>query len=182
MTALIILAAGLSTRFGIENKVLADVSGKPLGRHVVDALAPLKFTQKYVVTGKDDLALMDVFAGYTKVINLRPEDGQWRSIRLGVSQALSDGVTRAVVCLADMPLVPTAHYAALLKSDISAMTSVEDVSQPPAIFDHEDLKSLAGLTQGQRGKDVLSNSLKQIALAPHLAVDIDRKTDLAKLL
>ncbi len=182
MTALIILAAGLSTRFGTDNKLLADLSGKPLARYVVDALVPLAFSKKYVVTAGDEAGLSDVFSGYTKVINSRPEEGQWSSIRLGVTKALEEGHKRALICLADMPLTPTTHYAALFNCEISTMTSVNDVRQPPAFFDHKDLKALAMLKRGGQGKDVLLKRPETIALPAHLAVDIDHKADLVKLL
>lgn len=182
MTVLIILAAGLSTRFGTDNKLLADVRGKPLAQYVVDAVAPLVFSKKYVVTAGDEAGFSDVFSGYTKIINSRPEDGQWSSILLGVTKAREDGQKRALICLADMPLIPAAHYAALLNCEISTMTSVNDVRQPPAFFDHKDLKALATLKRGEQGKDVLLKRPETIVLPANLAVDIDRKADLVKLL
>jgi len=181
VTALIILAAGLSRRFGDKDKLLSGVEGKPLARHVVDALAPIKFTKRYVVIGENNSSLSDIFSGYSTIINSRPEEGQWRSIQLGAAQALKGGAMRAMVCLADMPRIPTSHYAALLKCDKSTMTSVENVAQPPAIFDHKGLQALDGLKPGQQGKNVLSGSPNMITLSAHLAVDIDRQEDLTKL-
>jgi len=181
VTALIVLAAGLSRRFGEEDKLLASVDGKPLAKHVVDALAPIKFTKRYVVIGENNSKLSDIFSGYSTIINIRSKEGQWRSIQLGAAQALKGGAMRAMVCLADMPRIPTSHYAALLKCEKSTMTLVENVAQPPAIFDHKDLQALAGLKSGQQGKNVLLAPPDMITLSAHLAVDIDRQEDLAKL-
>ncbi len=38
----VILAAGTSSRFGSENKLLAEVSGKPMFLHITEILAPEK--------------------------------------------------------------------------------------------------------------------------------------------
>ena len=38
----VILAAGTSSRFGSENKLLAEVSGKPMFLHITEILASLQ--------------------------------------------------------------------------------------------------------------------------------------------
>lgn len=181
MTALIILAAGLSRRFGDEDKLLAMVGHKPLAQHVTDALAPFAFSARYVVIGADAPQRLDVFKGYTAIINDAPHDGQWRSLRLGAKAALAGGASRALIALSDMPLVPASHYRALIDAKCSAMTAVNGVSQPPALFTVDDLEALSQLSSGQKGKDILGGSPHHVELEPRYGVDVDTRDDLAKL-
>ncbi len=181
MTAFIMLAAGMSQRFGNSNKLFAQLNGKPLAKHVVDALAPLNASQRYVVISDENEKLSDLFSGYISVLNPDPESGQWSSIRLGVQRALKDGAERAVVCLSDMPRIPTSHYAQLGSCKISTMTLVDDVRQPPALFVGDDLKALAKLKSGEQGKAVLVGRTGTLKLAANLAIDVDVQEDLVKL-
>ncbi|WP_017931069.1 nucleotidyltransferase family protein [Robiginitomaculum antarcticum] len=181
MTALIVLAAGLSRRFGTDDKLLASLNGKSLAQHVIDTLAPFEFSARYVVTGPDTHQRAALFKGYRIVINDAPEDGQWGSIRLGAKAALSHGADRALITLSDMPLVPSAHYRDVLKCKRSAMTSVGGVPQPPALFTANDLPALATLEPGQNGKDVFAKPPEMIALDAYYAGDVDTRDDLARL-
>ena len=49
--AAIVLAAGRSTRMGAANKLLADVGGKPMLRHAVEAALASQARPVLVVTG-----------------------------------------------------------------------------------------------------------------------------------
>ena len=49
--ACIVLAAGRSTRMGAANKLLADVGGKPMVRHAVEAALASRARPVLVVTG-----------------------------------------------------------------------------------------------------------------------------------
>ena len=49
--AAIVLAAGRSTRMGAANKLLADVGGKPMVRHAVEAALASRARPVLVVTG-----------------------------------------------------------------------------------------------------------------------------------
>ena len=49
----IVLAAGLSSRFGAENKLLADTGNGPLVRQVLDTVALSAVCDIVLVTGQD---------------------------------------------------------------------------------------------------------------------------------
>jgi len=47
--ALVILASGLSERFGKADKLMADFRGKPLVQHAIDAADMLPFAERFAV-------------------------------------------------------------------------------------------------------------------------------------
>jgi molybdenum cofactor cytidylyltransferase len=113
----LILAAGSSRRMGGENKLLADVGGKPMVSHIAAAVAGADVAGVTVVTGhQDDLvkaALGDVDMVADYVHNPDYADGLSTSLRAGVA-ALSDDIDGVVICLGDMPLVTAADINKLI--------------------------------------------------------------------
>jgi molybdenum cofactor cytidylyltransferase len=116
--AAIVLAAGSASRFG-GGKVLADLEGRPLLRHVVDAardagLVPI------VVVGPPSRALDDVDLGdVRRVVNPHPEEGLSGSVRLGLRALLDDGAEAAVILPGDQPRVRTAVIRALVEAAVA---------------------------------------------------------------
>lgn len=85
--ALVLLAAGAGQRFG-SNKLLERINGKPMAFNGMELKAFTSFSEKYVVTGYDEIAAKAESLGYTVIINDRPEDGISRSLKLGLKNAL----------------------------------------------------------------------------------------------
>ena len=52
MTALILLAAGLSERFGDEDKLLALLNGKPIIQHAIEAAKGINYRHRLAVVSK----------------------------------------------------------------------------------------------------------------------------------
>jgi molybdenum cofactor cytidylyltransferase len=101
----VLLAAGVSRRWGDANKLLAPVDGQPMVRRTAEALLKSNIRPVLVVTGhereKIEATLSDLpltfhhAAGYA--------GGMSASLRTGVAAAASfEGV---LVCLGDMPFV-----------------------------------------------------------------------------
>jgi molybdenum cofactor cytidylyltransferase len=117
--AAVILAAGSASRFG-GGKVLADLDGRPLLRHVVDAareagLAPI------VVVGPPSGALDTVDLGdVRRVVNPHPEEGLSSSVRLGLRALLEDRAEAAVILPGDQPRVRSAVVRALIAAAATA--------------------------------------------------------------
>ena len=101
----IVLAAGLSRRMG-SNKLLADLHGKPLVTHVVDAIAAAGLPAPIIVLGpaaeKVQACLADRDAKF--VMAERHADGMAYSLVAGIL-AVPPGWKAAIICLADMPSV-----------------------------------------------------------------------------
>ena len=105
----LVLAAGRSTRMGGPNKLLEEINGKPLVRHVVDHLIASRARPLIVVTGHQKERVERALAGLpvTYVHNPSFADGLSTSLKTGIAAvpAEADG---AVVCLGDMPQVSAA--------------------------------------------------------------------------
>ncbi len=115
--AAIILAAGMSRRMGAENKLLAEVSGKPIVARVVDALLETPADPVIVVVGHEAARIREALAERRVrfVENPAYEEGLGASLRAGV-EALGDGVDGALVALGDMPWIRAEHANQLLRA------------------------------------------------------------------
>ena len=102
----VILAAGRSTRMGGPNKLLAELSGKPLVRTVTEQAIASGASGVIVVTGHQSAEVEKALAGL-KVKFVRNPDfaaGLASSVKSGIAAVPADA-DGAVVCLGDMPLI-----------------------------------------------------------------------------
>jgi molybdenum cofactor cytidylyltransferase len=125
--AILVLAAGRSTRMGGPNKLLADAKGHPLVLHAVKAALASQATEVVVVLGhmmEEVRATIEgaVPAGSRLRFVTNPDfaEGLSTSVRAGIA-SLGKGIDAAVVQLGDMPGVS----AALLDRLIAAFNPVE---------------------------------------------------------
>ena len=102
--AVVILAAGRSSRMGAENKLMADVGGIALVRRVAEAALASTARPVHVVVGHRADDVQAALAGLNVQVFQNPAfaDGLSTSLRLGVATvpAASDG---AIIMLGDMP-------------------------------------------------------------------------------
>ena len=111
--AALVLAAGRSTRMGGANKLLAEVGGRPMVRHVLDQVLASQAAAVIVVTGHEreeiEAALLGAPGGDRWQLVYNPDfaAGLSTSLHRGLA-ALADEVDGALVCLADMPQVTAA--------------------------------------------------------------------------
>jgi molybdenum cofactor cytidylyltransferase len=108
----VILAAGGGSRFvGATHKLLAPVDGKPVVRHVLEAVAASGLTPIIVVTGAAPLseALAEPLVGNPTVVvihNPRWRSGMASSLQCAIAAATEYGLAAVVVGLGDQPGVP----------------------------------------------------------------------------
>jgi molybdenum cofactor cytidylyltransferase len=104
--AAIILAAGRSTRMGGPNKLLAEISGKPLVRIAAEEALASRARPVVVVTGHERERVEAALKGLNVqgVHNLNFADGLSTSLKAGLA-ALPASVDGAIVLLGDMPQV-----------------------------------------------------------------------------
>jgi molybdenum cofactor cytidylyltransferase len=102
----VVLAAGRSSRMGGPNKLLAEIGGRPLVRHVVDAALASRARPVVVVTGHQRDKVEAALAGLSIKFVHNPHfaDGLGTSLKAGIA-ALPAEVDGAIVCLGDMPQV-----------------------------------------------------------------------------
>ena len=112
----VILAAGMSSRMG-SNKLLAELNGRPLVRHAVEAALASAARPVIVVTGneadKTKAALRDL--DVTFVDNPDFAKGLSTSLKAGIA-AVPQGCDGALVILGDMPGVSPALIDKLIAS------------------------------------------------------------------
>lgn len=119
----IVLAAGQSRRMGADNKLLADVGGKPMLLHAVEAVEASAATPLIVVTGHEPEQVAAALGDQRPVTithNPRFAEGLSTSLATGIA-AVPEGCDGALVCLGDMPRVTSA----LLDRMIAAFNPVE---------------------------------------------------------
>ncbi|QDZ07898.1 nucleotidyltransferase family protein [Sphingomonas panacisoli] len=175
--AAVLLAAGLSRRFGDEDKLQMLLDGMPLGLHAARTLSALPLDHRIVVTRQNSLDWPD----FTRVINYQPEIGMGHSLALGVRSACQMGADAVLVALADMPFVPLEHFAALLARHRGAASVIASSSgtqrMPPALFGRDWFERLESLT-GDAGARTLLTDADTVAAKGAELVDIDSAGDL----
>ena len=101
--SLVLLAAGGSRRFG-GNKLLEEIEGKPMYRHIADEIrenAEPIFAHKIVVTQYEEIAQVMEREEYQIVRNHNMERGLSWSVRLGLEAAVEKaGEEGTAVCFA----------------------------------------------------------------------------------
>jgi CTP:molybdopterin cytidylyltransferase MocA len=177
-----VLAAGGSTRFG-SPKQLAELEGKPLLQHAVDAIAAAAVDDLVVVLGAEAPAVtaaVDPLPGRFVLCD-DWERGQAASVRCGLS-ALS-ACDRVVVTLGDEPGVHASLIDAVLSAagDGSARAVYDGRPGHPVVLG-PDLIARAGELAGDRGFRDLLHDMPTFE-AGHLADprDIDTPQDLEEM-
>ena len=138
--AAIVLAAGRSTRMGADNKLLLEFAGKPMVRHVVEAVQSSHVRNIVVVTGHEAAHVEEALEGLD-VRFVKNDD-----YAAGISTSLRTGLTgiegdadAAIVCLGDMPDISASHVDKLI-----------------AAFDPKEGRSICvPVTGGRRGNPTL---------------------------
>ncbi|WP_294130858.1 nucleotidyltransferase family protein [Sphingobium sp.] len=184
--AAVLLAAGTSSRFGEEDKLMAELRGKPLAAHTLETVASMAFAELIAVVRP--IALAPVLhrkldrRGYTIIVNDHPEEGISGSIVRAVEHVMSVNRIRGIlICLADMPDVPQTHYnrICLAAEDIRSVVASTDgfSSSPPAFIGRKHFPELLALKGDQGARALLSHGL-QIETTSKVLHDIDTPEDL----
>ncbi len=186
----IVLAAGRSTRMGSEHKLLADLAGKPVIAHVVDAIAAAGLPPPVVVLGhRADAvraALGDRPASFVTAAD--HAEGMSRSLRAGLAAAPNEWGA-AIVALGDMPAVDCATYAALVAAMLDHVPAAVPMWQGkrgnPVGWSRAQWRALAAVTGDGGGRALLAGlgeRLVEVAVDdPGILVDVDTPEALAAL-
>ena len=185
--ALVILASGLSERFGKADKLMVDFRGKPLVGHVVDAAKPLPFAQRFAVIPKTSTERRELFnyEGYSLIENDSPKAGQGGSLKLAAKTAVEKGHDAICVMLGDMPFVETDDLFNLfqnLSDKDRAISYCNKTLIPPAIFTKQAIIELSTIKSSQGAKGLFrSGNFYKHVLSERAARDIDRLETLVEL-
>jgi len=152
--AVILEAAGNSTRFG-SNKLLHIMDdGRPMIASIFDAVRPLDVYKKILVTQYDDIA--EMAAGFDVVMNDRPDLGISRSMQLGLAAA--GDADAYMFCVCDQPGLSTSTIKKLIEAYKKGTAGIISLAWQgkmcnPKIFSsryREELMRLSGDTGGRQ--------------------------------
>ena len=97
---LILLASGLARRFG-RNKLLANLGGRTVLEHTMDAYPPHLFAHTVVVSGHSEVLAIAEAHGYGTAYNDRAHEGISASIHIGMTQM--EGMDGVLFGVCDQP-------------------------------------------------------------------------------
>ena len=102
--AALILAAGQSRRMGAENKLLLEIDGKPMVRHVAERVLASAARPVTIVLGHQPDAVKAALDGLDVGFVENPDfaDGLSSSLKTGLA-SVPETADGAIVCLGDMP-------------------------------------------------------------------------------
>lgn len=181
----VLLAAGESTRFGEDNKLLAEVDGRPVVRRAAEALAAAVPTVVAVVGYEADRvrAALDPLDVET-VSNDRYSEGQSTSVAAGVEAARRHDWAAVVFGLGDMPLVDPETVETLVAAYRDGQGTVlfpsyEGTRGNPVLFDHAHYDELAAVEGDRGGREVVREHGVPVAVDdPGIRRDVDDPGDL----
>jgi molybdenum cofactor cytidylyltransferase len=187
--AIVVLAAGASTRMGTPKQLLPWRDGVPLVRCQAETALAARLGPVSVVVGADAAACREALAGLPIAI---VENDAWRegmaaSIRAGLAAALAADPTLATVLLllGDQPLVDAAGLRALAaaRGPAHVAAAAHDGARlgPPALFARALFPRLAALRGDAGARALLRDPALRVAAVPwpEAAVDLDTPGDVA---
>lgn len=182
----VLLAAGHSTRFGEENKLLAQLDGEPLVRRAARSLLSASLAGVVVVLGHQAGAVADALEGLDVETRLNPDhdEGQSTSVRTGVAAARERGWDAAVFALGDMPVVDPASIDSLVsayreRDETAVAPSYEGVRGNPVLFDREHFDALSSVRGDRGGREIVERVGTLVPVDdPGVRTDVDRQSDL----
>ncbi len=186
----IVLAAGRSTRMGAANKLVADLDGRPVVAHVVDAIAAAGLPPPVIIVGHMAAAVRAAIGERPATYVTAPDfaEGMSRSLRAGLAAAPA-GWSAAIIALGDMPSIDSATYAALAAAAIDRVPVViptwHGKRGNPLVWSRTHWPELATLNGDGGGKVLLaalSDRLVELPVDdPGILADVDTPEALAAL-
>ena len=186
----IVLAAGRSSRMPGSQKLLLDIDGVPMVRHVLEAATEGGCHQTVVVYAQDDVKRA-INGRAELVFNPKADTGMASSLQAGL-RAMRPEIEAAMVLLGDQPLVGSRTVATLLRawrregSRPAVAAAGPDESNewsPPVILARELWEEIFALKGDAGARQVLQGrpELLDVVPAPGRPDDIDTPDDYAKI-
>jgi molybdenum cofactor cytidylyltransferase len=191
MTALIILAAGSSSRLG-QPKQKLFYRGKSLLRHAVEEGMASDCSDVVVVLGSNEESVRAEIdqKDVRVVVNKGWEKGMSSSIKCGINALIKSNpdISQAIVMLCDQPFVDTQILNKLiaekqLSGKAIAACTYDNTLGTPVLFDRIFFHQLLSLEGQQGAKKLVFNNQDQVVPVPFPfgKIDIDTIEDYEKL-
>jgi molybdenum cofactor cytidylyltransferase len=184
----VVLAAGLSRRFGAGNKLTAIIGGVPLVRRTVTAYIDADLDGVIVVTGHDHEGVASALDGLPLTVVLNPgyAGGQSTSLRTGIS-ALPAAAQRAIIGVGDQPFLSPSVIHAIAERAVATDALIvapryAGVRGNPVLFHHSLFDELSTVVGDTGGRDVIARHAGQTSWIdlddPLIGSDVDTPGDL----
>lgn len=187
-TAVVLLASGLSRRFGWRDKLMAPLRGKPLLDHAASELSQMQPLTRIAVCPSNKSSIAERLADrFVIAVNKKPAEGLGTSIAVGAEVAQQFKPDAVIFCMADMPFVERELLQALVdqiggeSGAQIAHAGGQDGVRPPTAFHSSCLPYLRELGGDDGAKRLLADSRFRVQAveAPRpMLMDIDTREDL----
>lgn len=187
----IVLASGMSHRFGQENKLLAPVDGEAVIRRTVRAYVGADLAPVLVVVGYQAEHVTKALAGLEVELILNPDfgEGQSRALVHGV-RALPGTTRAAVIGVGDQPLLRLEVVHRLVErfaqeGPLIVAPRYRGQRGNPVLFERSLFSELLTVEGDQGGRPVIERHAKEVVWIdvddPCSGLDVDSIQDLEAL-
>lgn len=174
----LVMAAGNASRFG-NNKLAAELDGKPLIRHALEAVPRHLFSQVVVVTQYPEVEDMAREFGFTPLHNDHPDYGISHTIELG-TKALQQ-CNAILYMVSDQPLLDDASVERIVECWRNHPCNIVGAAHNgkrgnPCIFPREFYDELLALEEDHGGNTVIRKypeRLLTVEVAREELTDVD---------
>ena len=195
----IILAAGLSSRMGDENKLFLPYQGESLLGNVIDRAGSANVSEVIVVTSpllEEQVERINEHRGrnFKTVINKDFQKGMTTSIQCGVRSSYKESCGW-MICLGDMPKIVTAEYDRILDQFIHtnrddpraiAVPYFGDEKGNPIIFSSSYKTEILAHCQKEGCREIVKQNEAHVVKVSmdtgNILVDVDTKRDYQRLM
>jgi len=182
-TAILILAAGSSSRLGLPKQLL-QLDQKSLLRRIAETALELHPAEVVVVLGFESDRMKHELRDLAVkiVLNHDWQEGIASSLRNGMA-SLSPTVDGVLIALCDQPFIPVTHLNQLISSCSSqhpiAATSYEPSPGVPACFHRTLFPELLTLTGDSGARRIIGKHIQETTVFPcaEASIDIDTASD-----
>jgi len=154
----IVLAAGKSSRMGIDNKLLLEFNGKAMVSHVIDQLVLSNVHQIIVVLGNEaEQVRKSITQNVEFIDNADYNYGLSTSLIAGIN-ALPPDCEGVMICLGDMPYITADNYNMLIENyqeDKIIAPTMDGKVGNPIIFSNSYFEKLLKLSGDKGAKKIM---------------------------
>lgn len=177
----LVLAAGAGTRFGSEPKLLADLDGRPVLQHAVEAITQVSAIERVVVVlgaHAEELLAHVRYGRAEPVLCERWIEGQSASLRCGV--AALEGSTKIVVTLGDQPFMTPQIVERFTRASPGSRATYDGAPGHPVVLGARHAREIQRLTGDHGARDILDGPLIEVD-CPAASQDLDTHEDLQQI-
>jgi molybdenum cofactor cytidylyltransferase len=178
----LVLAAGAGTRFGDGSKLLAELSGRPLLEHAVQAQCAVDEIERVVVVlgaRAAEITRAVDFGRAETVVCPSWERGQSESLRCGL-RALP-GVSKVIVTLGDQPRISPALIERFVAQPPGARAVYGGRPGHPVVLGPDQVEALGSVSGDQGARALLGDGPLIECGELGSDVDVDTQKDLEEV-